>query len=85
MYSGNDLMLTWCIILLGRSWSKLDRLLGSWLSPWYWPRNLSPAAILRNFFKSTTYKALENERNKYVKTKDSDKITVFWLNSNKTI
>ena len=30
--------------------------------------------------KSTTYKALENEINKYVKTKVSDKITVFdWI------
>ncbi len=40
------------------TWSRLDRLLGSWLRAWYWPRNLSPAAILRNFFKSTTYRAL---------------------------
>lgn len=40
------------------TWSRLDRLLGSWLKAWYWPRNLSPAAILRNFFKSTTYRAL---------------------------
>jgi len=40
------------------TWSRLDRLLGSWLRAWYWPRNRSPAAIFLNFFKSTTYRAL---------------------------
>ena len=39
------------------TWSKFAKELGSWLNPWYCPRNLSPAAIRLNFFKSTTYKA----------------------------
>ena len=29
-------------MLLGRSWSRLERLLGSWLSAWYCPLSLSP-------------------------------------------
>ncbi len=45
------------------TWSRLDRLLGSWLRPWYWPLSLSPAAIFLNFFKSTTYRALGNTQN----------------------
>lgn len=41
------------------TWSRFDRLFGSWLRAWYWPRSLSPAAIFLNFFRSTTYKALK--------------------------
>lgn len=43
------------------TWSRLDRLLGSWLSPWYCPRSRSPAAIFLNFFRSTTYSALKQD------------------------
>lgn len=88
---GSDLIGTWWIMLLGRSWeretinqshwwslfcvgtdggeelknerptwSRLDRLLGSWLRPWYWPLSRSPAAIFLNFFRSTTYRALRS-------------------------
>ena len=56
---GRDFIATWWIILLGKSWSRLDKLLGSWLSPWYWPLSRSPAAIWRNLFKSITYNALK--------------------------
>lgn len=41
------------------TWSRFERLFGSWLRAWYWPRSLSPAAILLNFLRSTTYKALQ--------------------------
>lgn len=37
-----------------QTWSRLDRLFGSWLRPWYCPLSRSPAAIFLNFFKSTT-------------------------------
>jgi len=46
------------------TWSRLDRLLGSWLRPWYWPLSLSPAAIFLNFFRSTTYRALRSTKKK---------------------
>lgn len=42
-----------------QTWSRLERLLGSWLSPWYCPLSRSPAAIFLNFFRSTTYSALQ--------------------------
>lgn len=42
-----------------QTWSRLERLLGSWLSPWYCPLSRSPAAIFLNFFRSTTYRALQ--------------------------
>ena len=64
---GNDFIATWWIILLGRSWSKLERLLGSWLRPWYWPLSRSPAAIRRNLFKSITYNALKYRKRNIIK------------------
>ena len=63
-YTSAHLLLNISTLQHTHTWSRLERLFGSWLSPWYWPRSLSPAAILRNFFKSTTYSALgwENRR-----------------------
>lgn len=50
-----------CDGLKWQTWSRLDRLLGSWLRPWYCPLRRSPAAIFLNFFRSTTYKALKQQ------------------------
>ena len=51
---GRDLMGTMWIMLLGKSWSRLEREFGSWESAWYCPLSLSPAASWRNLIKSTT-------------------------------
>ena len=54
---GRDLMGTWWIMLLGRSWSRLAKELGSWERAWYCPHSRSPAASRRNLSKSSTYRA----------------------------
>lgn len=46
------------IMLLGRSWSRLESEFGSCDKAWYCPRNLSPAASRLKTTKSTTYSAL---------------------------
>lgn len=51
----------------GQTWSRLERLFGSWLSPWYCPRIRSPAAIFLNFLRSTTYRALPGAWQRHVK------------------
>jgi len=60
----SSIQLTNTVKALLTTWSRLDKLLGSWLSPWYCPRRRSPAAMRRNFLKSTTYSALYQHNNK---------------------
>ena len=63
MFISRELQQSMCTenysINISLTWSRFERLFGSWLRVWYWPRSLSPAAILLNFLRSTTYKALQ--------------------------